>query len=227
MTTLPCLERDHFKCYHTLQIGFPRFERREVTTDDQFGSAVTSVRRPWRLCNPVDKNGEGIDEPASHLMCYQADDAGIFERRYVQVQNQFGEQQLSVIRTESLCLPAEKDGVPRPPGSALDHFKCYRVHRRHGTPDFQPRTVTLADQFEDKTVTVIKPLLLCNPVDKAGEGVRDPTCHLTCYKIKQDSFEPRVATVVDQFTEATLDALTGQCRKVAVLCVPSLKQEID
>ena len=198
-----------------------------MTTTDQFGSAFTRVVRPLRLCNPADKNGEGIDDPASHLMCYQANDEGIFDRRHVKVTNQFGEMTLSVIRPESLCLPAEKDGVPRPPESGLDHFKCYRVHRRHGTPEFQPRTVTLADQFETKSVTVVKPLLVCNPVDKASEGINDPTCHLTCYKILQENFEPRVTTVVDQFTETTIKALTGACRKVGVLCVPSLKEVVD
>jgi hypothetical protein len=198
-----------------------------VTTSDQFGSGPTRVVRPRRLCNPADKNDEGVDDPASHLMCYQADDLNDFQRRHVVVQNQFGEQALSVIRPDSLCLPAEKDGVPRPPESTLDHFKCYRVHRRHGTPEFQPRTVTLADQFENKSVTVVKPLLLCNPVDKNGEGITDASCHLTCYKIEQETFTPRPATVVDQFTEATLSAMTGVCRRVGLLCVPSAKQVVD
>jgi hypothetical protein len=209
-----------------VQTGFPRFQSRDVTVEDQFMEGVTKAVRPMRLCNPADKNGEGVDDPTAHLMCYQTNDAMPFGRdRHVVVQNQFGEQALVATRPESLCLPAEKDGVPSE--LTLDHFKCYRVRRRHGTPAFVPRTVTVADQFETKTVRVVKPLLVCNPVDKNGEGALDETCHLTCYRIDQEHFAPRGVTVVDQFAESSVNALTGQCRKVAMLCVPSLKRIVE
>jgi hypothetical protein len=64
----------------------------------------------------------------------------------------------------------------------MNHFKCYKV-RSKGS-GFVPLTVTVADQFETKMTRVLKPLLLCNPVDKNGEGIPDPACHLTCYRIR-------------------------------------------
>lgn len=78
--------------------------------------------------------------------------------------------------------------------SALDlnYFKCYRVRPKDR---FASRTVTLADQFETQTATVVKPRLLCNPVDKNGEGIFDPAKHLTCYTLRQPTFRAREVIV--------------------------------
>ena len=42
-----------------------------ATVADQFGSSSIQILRPLKLCTPVDKNGEGIPNPASHLTCYR------------------------------------------------------------------------------------------------------------------------------------------------------------
>jgi hypothetical protein len=192
---------------------------------DQFGTATVDVTRPDRFCNPADKNGEGIGESTVHGMCYRISESG-FTKRNVLVQNQFGDQTLRVIRPETLCLPAGKNGVT--PATETDHFKCYKVRGK----GFTERTVTAADQFESKTTRVIKPRLLCNPVDKNGGGILDETCHLVCYQIRdtpgQPPFSPQDVTVEDQFTtdEDELQTFTGDCRKVAHLCVPSFKTEL-
>ena len=49
----------------------------------------------------------------------------------------------------------------------LDHFKCYEVK-----PDdkFVPFDVVLRDQFESQVVTVVRPVMLCNPVAKCVDG---------------------------------------------------------
>jgi len=87
------------------------------------------------------------------------------------------------------------------------------------------RDVSLVDQFESTTPTVVKPEYLCTPVDKNGEGIVDPVNHLTCYRLSsREPFEPRDVTVVDQFAEQDLRALRGQCRKADILCVPSTKE---
>jgi hypothetical protein len=137
------------------------------------------------------------------------------------VRNQFGEQTLAVLKPETLCTPAEKDLVPSELG--INHFKCYRVRGR----GFQTRDVGLVDQFESTTATVVKPQLLCTPVDKNGEGIPDPVNHLTCYRLSErEPFAPRDVTVVDQFAEQNVPTLGGQCRKVDLLCVPSTKEVI-
>lgn len=205
---------DHYKCYKTRTDPFPR---RNVTLVDQFLTTSAEVVRPLRFCNPADKNGEGINDPTAHLMCYQIREAP-FTRRSVLVRNQFGDQTLTVVKPESLCNPAEKDGVPSP--LDINHFKCYRV----SGPGFTTRLVTVADQFETQPATLVKPRLLCNPVSKNGEPIVDPEGHLACYTIKRGgAFTPRPVTVMDQFAVQDLRALQGTCRKRSVLCVPSEK----
>lgn len=216
-TCAPPFVLDHFKCYRT--VG--QIAQRSVSLTDQFGPSTATVLRPSRLCNPADKNGGGINDLTAHLMCYKLRPAP-FARRDVLVRNQFGDQTLTVVKPETLCNPAEKDGVPlsSAAGAFLNHFKCYKVRGK----GFTARSVTLTDQFETRTTTIVKPLLLCNPVDKNGEGVPQPASHLTCYKIKDaPGFAPRSVMVEDQFTDQDLQAIQGSCRKAALLCVPSEK----
>ncbi|MFQ5989749.1 MAG: hypothetical protein ACE5K9_07530 [Candidatus Methylomirabilales bacterium] len=113
MVTLTLPSIDHFLCYEAKTAeGEPKFERRSVTLEDQFGSVQMTVRKPEFFCNPVEKNGEGIPDPALHLTCYKIrdDDGEEFERRDVVVENQFGEQILTVKKPKLLCVPSLKTG---------------------------------------------------------------------------------------------------------------------
>jgi hypothetical protein len=134
------------------------------------------------------------------------------------VTNQFGEQALTVIKPETLCNPATKNMVPSE--LDIDHFQCYRVRGR----GFTSRTVTVSDQFETQTATVLKPFSLCNPVSKNNGGIRFPESHLTCYTVKQARMLPVDVTVQDQFEEQDSHPFVNTCRKAATLCVPSSKR---
>jgi hypothetical protein len=193
-----------------------------VAVTDQFESESITAVRPTRLCNPADKNGSGIMDPTAHLMCYDVDEQG-FTRRDVVVRNQFGDQRLTLLRPELLCNPATKDMVPS--ALLLDHFKCYDARPTFGAPRFEPRPVTLIDQFETRTATVVKPELFCTPTDKDGSGIRFPACHVTCYRVMPGppAFTPRPVIVEDQFARQDLRSLRGTCRQADLLCVPSEK----
>jgi hypothetical protein len=208
-------------------VGFPRFTRRTVTLADQFGTTTTEVIRPDRVCNPAGINGGGIADPTIHEMCYRISEPN-FQRRDVLVSNAFGQQTLTVLSPEGLCNPAEKDGVPMTTGVDPIHFKCYKV--RQSGSRFSEQTVTLNDQFETKVTRVIKPMLLCNPVDKNGEGMPDPGCHQVCYRIRdavgQASFPGADVTIEDQFTTEDLRTFFGECRRAGFLCMPSSKTEL-
>jgi len=108
-------------------------------------------------------------------------------------------------------------------GKCKSHFKCYQVVKE--TPVFEELNVFLSDQFEDKDTTVKVPTLVCNPVDKDGEGINNPDFHLTCYKIKQvkgqTPFNKRNVLIDNQFGELTL--VVG---KPQLLCVPSGKIDL-
>ena len=221
---------DHLKCYRTRRIS--AFVPNGVTLEDQFENVDMTVLRPYRMCNPVDKEGEGINDPTEHQMCYQIRDTVAqprFRRKEVRVENQFGEQILVVTRPETLCTPAEKDDIVSDLNG--DRMKCYRVVQKVGMRDFEERVVTLQDQFETKETTVIKPVLLCNPTALDGDPITSPTCHQVCYRIDdvpgQPEFVPVPVTVEDEFYDLSVNAFRGECRQVSLLCVPSLKTELD
>ena len=82
-----------------------------MAVTDQFGSASIDVKRPGRLCVPVDKNGEGILDAATHLTCYDVRAKRPSARRTLYVENQLGVDELSVEVGQGpvgLCVPSEK-----------------------------------------------------------------------------------------------------------------------
>jgi cysteine-rich repeat protein len=212
---------DHFQCYQAVDLGTPRFERWDVTLEDELETKDTTVMWPDFFCNPVDKEGGGINDPNAHLTCYRIKDARgqpRFERRDVEVADQFGELTLTVRKAEALCVPSGKDGGPL--ALNLDHFKCYQAREAAGTPKFQRQVVTLVDQFGSVTLTVLKPEALCNPVDKNGEGITNPDTQMTCYKIVPRNFPPKPdVSVRNQFGENTLMVVSRR-----TLCVPTLEE---
>ena len=112
---------DHFKCYPVrVTKGTSRFIPIEVSVEDQFHDQprMVWVYRPDRLCNPVDKNDEGIINLDQHLLCYdlrrvkgQPRFEGIDG---IHTNNQFGPLELVVSRDgriwsnpRELCVPSE------------------------------------------------------------------------------------------------------------------------
>lgn len=145
--------------------------------------------------------------------------------------NQFGTQKLTIRRAETLCLPAVKDGVGNLEDLDLRHYKCYRVSKAPGAPRFTGPDVSLKDQFESRINELIKPRLVCTPVDKNGEEPDAPfdPGHLTCFKIKDAPGQPpfvRVsAEVEDQFVRSTAEPTQRtDCGHSRLLCVPSQKR---
>jgi hypothetical protein len=102
---------DHFKCYDAVgdpvDIG--------VGVVDQFQGFPALVADPFRLCNPADKNGEGIGNPDDHLVCYLLQPPGGFLGIPIPIQNQFFPAQTTVdVGTAfGLCVPSVKT-VPEP-----------------------------------------------------------------------------------------------------------------
>jgi hypothetical protein len=116
------------------------------------------------------------------------------------------------------------DGVPEERG-VLDHFKCYAVRP---IDKFEPREVTLVDEFGEETVTVLRPTRFCNPVVKCtGESCAElshPEAHLTCYQIqsgpRNPQFKKRTVVVSNQFGDQQHLVVSAHGD---LLCVPSLK----
>lgn len=110
-----CDGLDHFKCY---DVKPPTdFQPFTATIRDQFETQDVKVLQPVSLCNPVIKCLQGdctqMLNPDDHLVCYETmDERGTpeFEKREVEVSNQFGQhQRLTVLRRKNLlCLPSLK-----------------------------------------------------------------------------------------------------------------------
>ncbi len=107
---------DHFECYQVkLAKGTPKFVPiSNVTLVDQFGSMTVAVRKPKRLCTPVDKNGEepGAETHPVHMMCYQI--AQTSQPKFapvtpIYVHNQFGPETLTASKPSELCVPSFKN----------------------------------------------------------------------------------------------------------------------
>jgi hypothetical protein len=221
-THIPCPPPiNHQQCYEAKPAAFTL---RTVSTQDQFGTISLQLRFPHRLCAPANKNQEGISDPTEHLTAYKAKSTAKFAKKLNQtVVNQFGTLQLDVVRPVLFMVPTDKNGVPRTPPSG-DHFTCYKVKRSHGAAKFVPQTVTVVDQFESITETVIKPLTLCAPASKNNEDPSAPLHpdHLLCYKAKSATNLGDITVSIDnQFGPDQLRLIHRR-----ELCVPALKNPV-
>ncbi len=113
------------------------------------------------------------------------------------------------------------------------HLKWSRF-RSEGTPSFSDGyeaeghdvdvIVDLEDQFgAAPQVRVGEPELFCNPVDKNGEGTKDPEAHLTCYEIEDEEEEERDVLII---VNNQLDVQTLEVEEPELLCVPSEKIDV-
>lgn len=135
---------------------------------------------------------------------------GTFVLRFAEVDNQFFLNQ----GVDNVSI----NFVPPP----SNHFKCYKAKdlKNPAFTQIKDPGISLIDQFgSEANVGVLKPFLLCNPADKNGSGIGDPSAHLCCYKIKAQKPDPKPQVqVADQF--GTLQLLVV---KPQLLCQPCTK----
>jgi len=215
--TPPAAVLDHFKCYWVEQGASVNVD---VQLEDQFGSVEATVTDPVWFCNPVEKTHDGevteIESPDHHLTVYSLDHEEELQKLVVEVDNQFGEQNLKVQGPVGLAVPTQKEGHDYPEG--LDHFLLY-----YATGPPLNVVVQLEDQFHlEPEVVVLYPTYFANPVQKTLEDgdtflIESPDEHLVFYEIPEELFQTDVS-VVNQFGEQTL-SLYGSY----LLAVPSEK----
>jgi len=228
---------DHFLCYQVKLPKAPKFVPRTVTLDDQFETGTFHVVKPFSLCLPADKNGEGINDPNTHLESYQITPTSPpVKETNITVTNQFGTIVVDTVVPDRLLVPTAKSltgpvNPPDPDTHNVDHYKCYTVINHKGSPKFRPILgVTVEDQFTDpaKIFNLTKPTRLCTPVDKNGEGIKDETAHLMCYLAKPAKGQPKRQPVSginlnNQFGAERLSTVKEEDEKGEYLCVPSTK----
>lgn len=105
-------ELDHYKCYSGNDLQTPPFVEQTVDTSDQLGPEQITADSLKYLCAPVNKNGEGISDPAAHLACYRINAAKLDPRPRVEISSQFQSSQFEMKRPRYMCLPATKVVLP-------------------------------------------------------------------------------------------------------------------
>jgi len=250
----PIAPGDHYLCYRAKPIKanppFPSFTPRDgVVVVDEFSTAqsedqhTVDLEKPVSVCNPADKNDEGVTDPVTRLEGYQAK---ITRTRPAQprpytgalahITNQFGELVLRIGKEDRLLVPSSQatgtGGAPPLGANDVDHYKCYRAKIAVAPvgappfPQFERRQVTADDQFGTRIFDVRRPTRICNPADKNGEDPTAPTHpgHLVCYQVKlargevsQPEFVKTAVSTKNQFGDEVLSMT-----KLEDLCLPSL-----
>jgi hypothetical protein len=219
---------DHFACYRTEWAEVVIYE--DVYLGDQFGAIEASVRMAEWFCNPVKKwHGDllmSVSDPRNHLTIYHLyyEDQEQFQGWLVEVDNQFGTQELIVWGPVALGVPTQKlePGYQYPP-VGLDHFLLYEV----ADGPYVEVDVGLQDQFgyEPEEVSVAIPVYFANPVQKTHTDtgvvteIENPDEHLVFYEILGSETQYPQVRVVNQFGEQTFSEVYGPY----LLAVPSEK----
>ncbi len=211
---------DRFLCYETPRQAFDVVT--DLALDDLSGTSTVDLIRLKRLCAPADENGAA---PAArlhtnHLAGYVLKQTSpTFTTIHgVGVTNELGTVAVDLGKPDFLLVPTAKSlsGAAVPLGSeAVDHFKCFKT-TRGATRVTGLRAI---DQFGPRTVDVRKPVRLCAPTDKNGEGVLDPTRSLLCYRVVERSDPFRGVEPV--FLDNQLGAATTGVDRLLELCLPS------
>ena len=100
----------HYQCYKLDNVKNAPANK-DVTLVDQFGSLTVDLdkRGPFRLCVPVNKNGEDPGAPTdpSALVCYTTkNDRLPFSQKSIFIANQFGSLASKVTQYDELCVPS-------------------------------------------------------------------------------------------------------------------------
>ena len=214
---------NHFLCYEAHEKAV---NRSGVTLRDQFdgeGSSTVTGQKAKRLCAPANKADEDPTAPT---------DRAPSAYTYHQTSPKFKRigpipvapdnpilfpMTVTLTRPSRLLVPTSKaigTTVPAPLAAPIDHYKCYRV--KGATTRLSG--VSVDTQFGTVTVDIKKPIELCTPVDKNGEGIVDDVHHLICYQVRAAAQTAQTVSTTNQFEQKTFDIFG-----VRELCVPAFK----
>jgi len=197
-----------------------------VYLEDQFCTVEGTVDWPWFFCNPTQKVHNDVLTPISdydhHFTVYAIHTVEEPQHWFVNVNNQFGTQPLTVYGPVALAVPTQKlePGGHAPP-EGLDHYMLYEVILG---PYFEDVVVGLDDQFHDIAQgEVLKPVYFANPVHKTDETglvteIVNDQAHLVYYEITGGQYQYPQLLVVNQFGEQTFALADAM-----LLAVPSQK----
>ncbi len=169
-----------------------------VSLVDQFENKQFDVRSVTSdLCFPADTINEGVLDPNTYLQSYKIQvsldppQPPPVPPVTVRLTNRFRPQgdlvvvdaskpsRLLVPTAESLVGP-----VGLPAQNNVDRYRCYQVQVSDTTKFIPIRGVSVDDQLTTppKVYDLRAPARLCTPVDKDGEGIKNDSANLLCYR---------------------------------------------
>ena len=220
---------DHFKFYEV--VGGPDADVLLPKVEDQFYTGIEEVEVNSLLYfgNPVTKTHDGtvtsIGAPDHHLALYDITTPTI-QNWVVEVDNQFGTQELTVSGPVMLAVPTQKE--EHSPPVWLDHFLLYKVIEGEDVQE----VVDLEDQWhKESDVEVHRPVYFANPAGKIPPNVDwsldspveiyNPDEHLVFYEIVGESYQGNVGILNQLFREPELETISVSDPEL--LAVPSEK----
>jgi hypothetical protein len=105
---------DHYKCYKVKGKAFK--PKLSVNVVDEFETDTDTVVKPFMVCNPANKNNEGVAHSNVHQVCYKIKGEKKLESGLtLDVDNQFAQNQIvkTAKKEKLLCVPSFKDCIDK------------------------------------------------------------------------------------------------------------------
>ena len=186
-------------------------------------------------CLPAGSDGDAPADALTHLTAYpiKVTKGGPKHSRQtgIGVVNQFGFLRLNTIKAALLLLPSAQSvagPIDQLDGASheVDAYKCYKAKISKGDPKFpKGAEAEFSDTFEGVTYSIKKPKKFCAPVDKDGEGIKNPTGHLVCYKAKPAKGQPKHGGRDLVYTNDAFRPGIHKTSKQKEICIPSIVME--
>ena len=224
---------DTFICYQARESRLgERFEPLDVLLDDELdGPGTYTVRAPRALCLAASVDGGVVVDAVTHLESFSVRPTGTtpdhIRRTALEVKS-LGPLFVDTSKPDRLLVPASMDTqspvtAPLPFAHDVDHYKCYKARITKRSPKYWPKDVQLGidDELESRAYDIRRPNALCTPVDKNGEGIKDPTRHMMCYQARRAKGEAKHTFAIGVHTATQFGQGQRDTRKVESVCVPA------
>ena len=164
-------EESHLVEYQIKKIkGESKFKGvKNIPITNQFGDVTVDIKKAYNLLVPSAKSHDSVpselDEISiNHFKCYNAKESKgtpKFEKRNVDLSDQFGSLTMTVYKLKTLCSPVDKNNE----GIVNDdnYLMCYDLKKIKGEPKFKKVKVFTNNQFGSEKLQADKPKRLCVP----------------------------------------------------------------
>ncbi len=194
------LPLDDFLCYRSVTTPgtIPVPVLFDIHLADRYEDVILDAEHQKHVCVPANTGSGFIDRDISlraKFLRSNGQTPHFVPQRDVTFSDRFGTITVDLVRRYEFFIPTSLDEtttLPPPDASQhdVDHFKCYRTG---GVSAPRGLTATVvADRLTNtsRTFNVSRPRELCVPVDKNGEGIKDPNRFLMCYAVFPATIQP-------------------------------------